>query len=70
MTNCCLNQFDERPNDNSLPSIFEFQVTLTSGEQMYLLARNSMDAAYSALELSVDRNSKLLNVKIADEWFE
>ena len=37
---------------------------------MYLLARNSMDAAYSALELSEDRNSKLLNVGIVDEWIE
>jgi len=33
-------------------SLREYQVTLSSGEQMYILAANSMDAAYSALELS------------------
>ena len=46
----------------------EYQVTLSSGEKMYILAADSMDAAYSALELSEDRNSKLLNVRIVDEW--
>ena len=46
----------------------EYQVTLSSGEKMYLLAANSMDAAYSALELSEDRNTKLINVSLLDEW--
>lgn len=46
----------------------EYQVTLSSGEKMYLLAANSMDAAYSALELSEDRNTKLINVSLIDEW--
>ena len=46
----------------------EYQVTLSSGEKMYLLAANSMDAAYSALELSEDRNTKLINVRLLDEW--
>ena len=46
----------------------EYQVTLSSGEKMYILAADSMDAAYSALELSEDRHSKLLNVRIVDEW--
>ena len=52
----------------SSQSLQEYQVTLSSGEKMYILAANSMDAAYSALELSEDRNSKLLNVRIIDEW--
>ena len=46
----------------------EYQVTLSSGEKMYLLAANSMDAAYSALELSEDRDTKLINVSLIDEW--
>jgi len=46
----------------------EYQVTLSSGEKMYLLAANSMDAAYSALELSEDRHTKLINVRLLDEW--
>ena len=46
----------------------EYIVTLSSGEKMYLLAANSMDAAYSALELSEDRNTVLINVSLLDEW--
>ena len=57
-----------RMDDSLSQSPYEFIVTLTNGEEIYLLARNSMDAAYSALELSEDRNTKLLNVRLADEW--
>ena len=46
----------------------EYEVTL-SGETWYLLAEDSMQAAYSALELSEDRNTKLINVRIKDEWW-
>jgi len=49
-------------------SLREYQVILSSGEQIYILAANSMDAAYSALELSEDRNVNLLNVSQIDEW--
>ena len=49
-------------------SLREYQVTLSSGEQIYILAANSMDAAYSALELSEDRDVNLLNVSLLDEW--
>ncbi len=49
-------------------SLREYQVTLSSGEQIYILAANSMDAAYSALELSEDRDANLLNVSQVDEW--
>lgn len=52
----------------SSQSLKEYQVTLSSGEKMFILAADSMDAAYSALELSEDRHSKLLNVRILDEW--
>jgi len=44
-----------------------YEVTLSSGT-MYLLAPNSEYAAWSALELSHERNDKLLNVKLKDEW--
>ena len=49
-------------------SLREYQVTLSSGEKMYILAADSMDAAYSALELSEDRHTKLINVRLIDEW--
>ena len=49
-------------------SLQEYQVTLSSGEQMYILAADSMDAAYSALELSEDRDVNLINVSLIDEW--
>lgn len=53
---------------NKPPRYQEFQVKLSSGEIFYLLALNSMNAAYSALELSIDRNCKLLDVSLTDEW--
>tara|TARA_Y100000385_G_scaffold75659_1_gene76571 strand:+ start:862 stop:1086 length:225 start_codon:yes stop_codon:yes gene_type:complete len=53
---------------NKAPRYQEFQVKLSSGEIFYLLALNSMNAAYSALELSIDRNCKLLDVSLTDEW--
>lgn len=65
-----LNQHEEenlKYNLNS-QSPREYQVTLSSGEKMYLLAADSMDAAYSALELSEDRHTKLINVRLLDEW--
>ncbi len=49
-------------------SLQEYQVTLSSGEQMYILAADPMDAAYSALELSEDRDVNLINVSLIDEW--
>jgi hypothetical protein len=45
----------------------EYEITLTSGV-WYLLAPNSEDAAWAALELSRDRGDELLNVKQSDEW--
>lgn len=57
-----------QPLDLSHSPLQEWLVTLSSGEEMYILAADSMDAAYSALELSTDRHTKLLNVRRADEW--
>ena len=47
------------------PSLYE--VILRSGA-MYLLAPDSEDAAWMALELSQERNDELINVRQADEW--
>jgi hypothetical protein len=44
-----------------------YEVTLSSGTR-YILAPNSERAAWNALELSHERNDKLLNVKLKDEW--
>ena len=45
----------------------EYKITLTSGDY-YLLAHDSMEAAYAALELSKDREAMLLNVELTPEW--
>jgi len=44
-----------------------YQVTLSTGV-WYILAPDSEHAAWSALELSKDRQAKLINVKLNDEW--
>ena len=45
----------------------EYEITLRSGV-WYLLAPDSEQAAWRALELSRERNDQLLNVKQTDEW--
>lgn len=62
------DQQDEESLNLRSHKIKEYIVTLSSGEPIYILAANSIDAAYSALELSEDRNNKLINVRITDEW--
>ena len=47
--------------------INEYEVTLSTGT-WFLLARDSVSAAYAALELSKERQSKLINVRLTDEW--
>ena len=48
----------------------EYNVTLSSGEVIYILARSPMQAAYNALELAEERNVNLKNVFVTDEWQE
>ena len=50
---------------NHTPRVYE--VTLSSGTR-YILAPDSEHAAWSALELSHERNDKLINVRQQDEW--
>ena len=64
-----------QPDDANLPQLDlshsplrEYEVTLSSGETMYILAANSEEAAWDALELSMDRQCKLTNVRRTDEW--
>ena len=45
----------------------EYEITLRSGV-WYLLAPDSEHAAWTALELSRERNDQLLNVKQTEEW--
>jgi hypothetical protein len=45
----------------------EYEVTLTNGI-WYVLAVDVESAAWSALELSKQNSSELLNVKLTDEW--
>ena len=46
----------------------EYHVCLSSGETLYILAHDSEEAAWAALELAVDRSLYLVDVKLADEW--
>jgi hypothetical protein len=48
-------------------SLREYEVTLSSGV-WYLLAPDSEQAAWTALELSRERNDELVNIKQTDEW--
>ena len=50
------------------PRLNEYNVILSSGEPMYILAANAEEAAWSALELSEDRQCKLINVMLSNEW--
>ena len=56
------------PLDLSHSSLREYNVTLSSGETIYILARNSEEAAWHALELAEDRSLKLVDVRLTDEW--
>ncbi len=58
----------QQPIDLSHSPLREYEVTLSSGEIMYILAANSEEAAWDALELSMDRQCKLTNVRRTDEW--
>ena len=55
--------------------IQEYKVTLTSGNKdasscysMFLLAEDTEQAAWSALELAKERNEQLVNVQLTDAW--
>jgi len=52
---------------NERNRICVYEVVLSSGSR-YILAPNSEEAAWSALELSLERDDQLLNVKLRDEW--
>ncbi len=52
---------------NSHQPVCVYEISLSSGTR-YILAPNSEEAAWSALELSQERNDQLLNVKLKDEW--
>lgn len=53
---------------NAQSSLREYNVMLSSGEVIYILARSSEQAAWSALELAGDRTLKLVDVRQTDEW--
>ena len=58
----------QQPIDLSHSPLREYHVTLSSGETIYILARDSEEAAWSALELAEDRTLKLVDVRLTDEW--
>ena len=49
----------------------EYEVTLVDGEELwleYVYAPDLEHAAWSALELSKNRDAQLKNVKLTDDW--
>ena len=54
--------------DLSQSPLREYCVTLSSGEELYILAADLKDAAYDALELSKDTNTQLIDVRQSNEW--
>jgi len=64
----------QSPNQDQLaverqsPRLHEYEVWLSSGESMYILAANAEEAAWDALELSIDRSVTLVNVFRTHEW--
>ena len=54
--------------DLSQSPLREYRVTLSSGEELYILAANLKDAAFDALELSKDTNTQLIDVQQSNEW--
>jgi len=64
----------QSPNQDQLdvglqsPRLHEYEVWLSSGESMYILAANAEEAAWDALELSMDRKVTLVNVFRTHEW--
>lgn len=59
---------NQQQPDLSQSPLREYCVTLSSGEELYILAANLKDAAYDALELSKDTNTQLINVQQSNEW--
>jgi hypothetical protein len=49
----------------------DYEVLLRDGDDVfteYVVASNSEQAAWSALELSTHRNCELINVRVCDAW--
>ena len=55
------------PVDLSHSPLREYHVTLSSGETIYILAHDSEEAAWHALELAADRSLYLVDVAPTDE---
>ena len=58
----------KQQHDLSQSPLREYCVTLSSGEELYILAADLKDAAYDALELSKDTNTQLIDVRQSNEW--
>ena len=56
-----------QPLDLSHSPLREYHVTLSSGETIYILAQDTEEAAWLALELAADRDLYLVDVAPTDE---
>ena len=61
-------QSQDQHADANQKQLREYHVCLSSGETIYILAHDSEEAAWSALELAADRSLYLVDVRLADEW--
>ena len=59
---------DQPEGGHKKQKLHEYEIWLSSGEIMYILAANSEEAAWDALELSLDRSATLVNVFRTHEW--
>ena len=57
----------QQPIDLSHSPLREYHVTLSSGETIYILAQDTEEAAWLALELAADRDLYLVDVAPTDE---
>jgi hypothetical protein len=53
---------DQHDAENQSQGLSDYQVVLSSGECVYILAADSEEAAWLALELSDDNNTKIVDV--------
>lgn len=60
---CQLPDQPDAVSRSLLQDLSEFLVTLSSGESVYIVAADSMDAAYCALELSEDTGTTLIDLE-------
>ena len=58
---------DVNPQSSRTSKLNRYEVTLSHGNPFFILAFDSMHAAYLALGYSTDRDNKLINVRLTHD---